>query len=443
MTEFRRRPHAAWLVLLLVWPTARADAGPITITSPGAGETWCVGSRHVIAWKVEPAATARVEFSDDDGKTWTEVSSRTPAAGTLEWLVPDRVSESCRVRVSPEGVAEGGVSGRFRVAPSREVKEYRWVQVNGKAPFAPRDGAGALTFRGKMWLIGGWNPGDKAHFPRICSNDVWNSADGRDWAQIKPNTFRDRSFDPTADWEGRHTAGYVVHREKLWIVGGDVNQGHYQSDVWSSADGAAWTLENRDRPVPWGPRALHYTLTFRDRIWVIGGQTMPAFAPSPEVFHRDIWTTTNGRDWEQVKPKEPYWSARGMIGGSVVHKDRIWILGGGTYDTPTTPARRYYNDVWSSPDGVTWERHAEHAPWTARQYHDTAAFDGRLWVLEGFTGANRNDVWYSDDGSNWYEVPATPWKPRHAASVFVHDGALWMVAGNNMKPDVWKLVRGR
>ena len=65
-----------------------------------------------------------------------------------------------------------------------------------------------------------------------------------------------------------------------------------------------------------------------------------------------------------------------------------------------------------------------------------------MWVLEGIARANRNDVWYSDDGNNWYEAPATPWRPRHAASVFVFDGALWMVAGNNMEPDVWKLVRG-
>ena len=56
---------------------------------------------------------------------------------------------------------------------------------------------------------------------------------------------------------------------------------------------------------------------------------------------------------------------------------------------------------------------------------------------------NRNDVWYSDDGVRWQEVPNTPWKPRHAASVFVHDGALWMVAGNNMESDVWKLQRAR
>lgn len=446
MAASRRRRRIPWLAIALLSLGGPAAAGPITVTSPLAGETWCAGSTHTIAWTLDaaPAATTtvRLTYSTDDGRSWRDLADEAPGSGTFSWVVPDRVSDTCRLGVVANGSAHAGESGTFRVVASRQVKGYRWVRVNERAAFAPRDGAGALTFRGRMWLLGGWNPGDKEHFPRICSNDVWNSADGRDWIRIRPNTFRDRTFDPTADWEGRHTAGYAVFQDKIWIIGGDVNQGHYQSDVWNSADGATWRLVNRDRPVPWGPRALHYALAFRDKLWIMGGQTMPGFAPSPEVFYRDVWTSADGRDWARVIPAEPFWPARGMIGGSVVFKDRMWVLGGGTYDTPRTPARRYFNDVWSSPDGVAWERHVEHAPWTARQYHDTAAFDGRLWVLEGYAGVNRNDVWYSDDGSNWYEVPATPWRPRHAASVFVFDDALWMVAGNNMEPDVWKLVRG-
>jgi len=68
-----------------------------------------------------------------------------------------------------------------------------------------------------------------------------------------------------------------------------------------------------------------------------------------------------------------------------------------------------------------------------------------MWVLEGYLPGvgNLKDVWHSADGVHWYEVPRTPWKPRHAASVFVHHDALWMVAGNNMESDVWKLVRSK
>jgi hypothetical protein len=118
----------------------------------------------------------------------------------------------------------------------------------------------------------------------------------------------------------------------------------------------------------------------------------------------------------------------------------MWLPGGGTYDTPGRPRRSFNNDVWSSADGASWELHVRHAPWAPRQYHEVAAFDGRLWVLEGWNGRNRNDVHFSADGAAWHELPDTPWAPRHAASVFVYDGGLWVVAGNNMVADVWKLT---
>jgi len=314
--------------------------------------------------------------------------------------------------------------------PSRtEESDYEWQCVTDEAACAARDGAGALVFDNRMWLLGGWNPSDKTHFPQICNSEVWSSEDGARW----------RLETLSAPWEGRHTAGYVVHDGQMWIVGGDCNQGHYQNDVWRSGDGVAWELMNDD--VPWGGRALHHTVAFKNRIWVMGGQSMPAYAPAPEVFHNDVWSTADGVTWEKILDHAP-WSPRGMIGGSVVLHDRLWLLGGGTYDTPHIPTREFHNEVWSTADGAHWQRHAD-APWTPRQYHDVAVFDDKMWVLEGYArdSGNRNDVWFSADGTNWQEVPQTPWAPRHAASVFVYADALWMVAGNNMTPDVWKLTR--
>ena len=319
------------------------------------------------------------------------------------------------------------------------TREYRWIEVNAAAPFAPRDGAGALVFADKIWLLGGWSPADKTYFPRICNNEVWSSADGIDWTLVKENTFAE-GYDPAADWEGRHTAGYAVFNERMWIVGGDGNQGHYQNDVWSSADGAHWDCVNRD--VAWGPRLLHYTFVLRDKIWILGGQTLPQFAPAEERFYDDVWHTEDGVDWQRLEPREPCWTPRGMIGGSAVFQDRVWILGGGTYDTPDRPDRIYYNDVWSSADGIDWHCNVETAPWAPRDYHEVAVFDDKLWLLEGFDGkGNRNDVWYSSDGESWTELPDVPWAPRHAASVCVHRHALWVIAGNNMESDVWKLER--
>lgn len=306
---------------------------------------------------------------------------------------------------------------------------YHWSCVTGQASFAARDGAGALTFNDRMWLLGGWNPSDKTHFPHVCNSEVWSSVDGRAWTlEVK-----------AAPWEGRHTAGYVVHDRRMWIVGGDGNQGHYQNDVWCSADGRDWRCVTD--AVPWGPRVLHHTAALDGRMYVMGGQTLPQFAPEAERFFNDVWCSADGVTWRRLLEHAP-WSPRGMIGGCAVRDGRLWLLGGGTYDTPEQPRRRFFNEVWSTAEGRDWQRHDD-APWHPRQYHDVAVWDDRLWVMEGYhrDGGNRRDVWHSADGETWLELPDTPWAARHAASVFVHDDALWMVAGNNMTPDVWKLTR--
>jgi hypothetical protein len=335
-----------------------------------------------------------------------------------------------------------GAPAKKRIVNTEGIKpavSYEWFKITENAVFAPRDGAGAVVHKGKMWLLGGWNPDDKIHFPLICNNEVWSSKDGTTWTLEKENTFVSREFDSSRDWEGRHTAGYVIFKNRMWIVGGDPLQKHYQNDVWSSEDGKLWQCVTRE--APWGPRALHYTVAFKDRIWVMGGQTIPQFAPEQERFYDDVWSSADGLTWEKMDVQRPAWPNRGMIGGSVVFKERMWILGGGTYDTPQTPERKFYNDVRSSVDGIHWKCHLQSAPWHPRQYHEVAVFDNMMWVLEGWNEGNRNDVWYSADGIEWHELPGTPWPPRHAASVFVHDDALWLVAGNNMTSDVWKLVR--
>ncbi|MCX5659743.1 MAG: hypothetical protein NTW19_08490 [Planctomycetota bacterium] len=317
--------------------------------------------------------------------------------------------------------------------------DYQWTAATRNAAFAPRDGAGAITYKNKMWLLGGWNPDDKTHFPKICNSEVWNSVDGVTWNLILKQ----------APWEGRHCAGYIVFKDRMFIVGGDLNQGHYQTDVWSSDDGLHWDLVTEK--VPWGPRVFYCTAVLNGRIYVFGGQTIPDIAPAEEIFHEDVWRSDDGHHWTKILDHVP-WAPRLLIGGAAVHEGKLWIIGGGTYDTPKRPQRLYFNDVWNSPDGIHWTQVAKSSPWRERQMHDVAVFDGRLWVMGGYnatqfpdekTIGNRRDVWHSADGVAWTELLDTPWPPRHGGSAFVHDGALWMVAGNNMTPDAWRLERRR
>jgi hypothetical protein len=210
----------------------------------------------------------------------------TPASTLLLWLVFAGNGWSTVPASQPvESAAGAPRRPESQAASAPHAAEYRWQRVTLNAEFAARDGAGALVFNNRMWLLGGWNPGDKAHFPAKCNSEVWSSLDGAAWKlEVRQ-----------APWEGRHTAGYAVYRGRMWIIGGDAIQRRYQNDVWSSVDGIHWDKE-ADR-VPWAPRVLHYTVVFNDRIWVLGGQTLPGFAPAAEAFFNDIWTTQDGKTW--------------------------------------------------------------------------------------------------------------------------------------------------
>jgi hypothetical protein len=295
-------------------------------------------------------------------------------------------------------------------------------------------------------VLGGWNA-DTTVFPKTTNNEVWSSPDGKHWTQVKRNTFGTSAFNPATDWEGRHMAGWIVFQNKLWIVGGDSNQCHYQPNVWNSTDGAHWTELASN--VPWGNRVLFYTLVFKNKLWVMGGQTLqlddcPGPA-APTQIYNDVWTSSDGANWSKVAAaSEASWAPRGVICGAVVFNGRMWLIGGGVYGTSSTPDVAY-NDVWNSADGVNWSRVIDHAPWDPRIYHDITVFDGHMWVLGGNAGnggGNLDDVWYSSDGVHWKQLPNTPWLARHAASVAVLNGTLWLTGGtaySGSQNDVWSL----
>lgn len=73
----------------------------VDLIAPNGGENWTVGSAQDITWLSGGGmGDVKIEYSADDGATWTEVIDSTANNGSYTWIVPDAVSDLCLVRIS-------------------------------------------------------------------------------------------------------------------------------------------------------------------------------------------------------------------------------------------------------------------------------------------------------------------------------------------------------
>lgn len=308
----------------------------------------------------------------------------------------------------------------------------QWRQASASNSWAGRDGAGLLSLGDDLFILGGWNP--SVHpWPAYTCSEIWKSSDrGATWTQLAD-----------APWEKRHTAGWLVHNNKLWVIGGDVNTGHYQKDVWSSPDGTNWTqVSGAALPLAMG-RTLHQVFSHAGKMWIVGGQTMDEFTPGHEStkpgspYYDDVWSSEDGVTWEQVSSGNA-WSPKASIIGSAVKDGFMWLIAGGAYDTESNP-RVYKFDVWRSADGVTWTQTTSDGGFPARQYNCAVTLGEDLVLIAGYGGANIADAWASTDGTLWRELRGVPWEARHAASVATHKGEVMLLGGPLSDTAVWAL----
>lgn len=241
----------------------------------------------------------------------------------------------------------------------------------------------------------------------------------------------------SAGWSPRDSAGEVVFKDAMWILGGwvGVNDPNPR-DVWTSSDGIRWNCVQPE--APWLHSDLPMVYTFQDRIWIMGGRRVPGKENS-----NSVWSSADGVHWDLVSPSAG-WTPR-MASGHVVFDGKMWVLGG-TEDFYDGNSATLHNDIWTTEDGITWREVIPHAPWTSRAFHQAIVFKGKLWVIGGGSWLPTNDlardVWCSDNGSEWTLVTDNPpWDGRIWFSLLVYRDHLWLLGGWSKEHgnfnDVW------
>ena len=73
----------------------------LDVTAPNGGETWLLGENHDITWNyMSGIANVKIEYSLDNGANWSPVVNSTPCDGTYNWLIPNKNSNQCLIKIS-------------------------------------------------------------------------------------------------------------------------------------------------------------------------------------------------------------------------------------------------------------------------------------------------------------------------------------------------------
>jgi hypothetical protein len=306
-----------------------------------------------------------------------------------------------------------------------EIPAPDWVQVTDKAGWRERDSQGEVAFGDRLWILGGWFDSFKP-----APRDVWSTSDGTNWERVTAE----------APWKHSDLSMSLVFDNRMWMLGGWYNgrmPGHEAGhEVWSSADGAKW--ERATTSAPWSARLAAAAVVFRGRMWVLGG-TEDYYFGNQKSLKNDVWSSSDGKVWNLECAEAP-WAPRAYH-QAVVLGDKIYVFGGGNY----VPTYEVHSDVWSSGDGVHWEKVTSKVPWHPRLWFSSVVYRDRMWVLGGWSNnpsRNWGDVWYSSNGENWKQLESKViWKERHEHSAYVWRDKIW-VAGGHAQPlssEVWSL----
>jgi len=61
------------------------------------------------------------------------------------------------------------------------------------------------------------------------------------------------------------------------------------------------------------------------------------------------------------------------------------------------PGGRYASDLWSTTDGVAWQRESDRFEWPGRHACGVVVFRDQVWIAGGTSSptgeSSRNDVW--------------------------------------------------
>ncbi len=216
---------------------------------------------------------------------------------------------------------------------------------------------------------------------------VWSSADGAQWEQVS-----NPGFEP--DFVPRATIAY--EGGGLVVVGELTPSEAVVPQIWLSADGK--TFAKAQIPLPGagsatgsGSGEIVAVATAAGQLVAFGDHDIVDVTKSPEVRGLDSWHSADGSTWTHSE-------LAGSDGYSAIS---MTAWSGGFAALATQPGVDAGYGVWTSPDGIAWDRAGSIAAFGAVAI---VALPHRLVVVGSKQDAKLGMVpasWSSVDGTSW------------------------------------------
>jgi Metallo-peptidase family M12B Reprolysin-like/Viral BACON domain len=79
---------------------ASGSSATLTLTSPNGGESLAVSSTSAINWtSTGSISNVKLQYSTNNGSSWTNIISSTADDGAYNWTVPNAVSSNCKIKI--------------------------------------------------------------------------------------------------------------------------------------------------------------------------------------------------------------------------------------------------------------------------------------------------------------------------------------------------------